>query len=165
MATHQPLTPAIARTSVRGGWTDAGILTGVTDQKAQQLGWGPCRVVTVQNPFWLIEGVTGNPWDIIVGGPQIQTIELTPGSMKDFACDNLEQIWVRRVIGFTADEPNHDPVDVHWFLNYDPQINLNPYIQNIAQGGLRLNYNVEREKFLDDLFQSYQRMYTDRATK
>lgn len=162
MATPQPLTPAISRTSVQGGWTDFGILTGVTDQRAVQLGWGPARQVTIQNPFWLpgLEGVTGNPWDLLIGDSRNQVIELTPGSMKDFYTDRLEYIYVRRVIDGAG--ASHQAIEVHWYLNYDPPINQNPYIQNAANSGLRLAYGPDREKFLDDLYKSFTQLYLER---
>lgn len=165
MAEVQPQTPEIYRVAAEGGWTDFGILTGVTDRKAVQVGWGPTRHVKIQNPFWApgAEGVTGNQWDLLIGNAQYQVIELTPGNTAEFFSDRLEKLWVRRQIGFTAAEPNHDPIDVKWYCNYDAPINLNPYLQNIPQLGLRLEYEQNKQAFFDDLFRTFQQLYSNRA--
>jgi len=165
MAKVQPFTNKIVRTSPQSGNSDFVLRTGVTDLRWLHLGWGPAKKIRVQNPFWLpgLLGVTGNSFDLLVSNAAGQAfIELTPGNTAEFEVDRMEQLWVRRCPDATG--LVHTAIDVMAWVNYDPVVNINSFMQYpTQQGGFRLGYEEGKEQFLDDLYKTFQEMYTFRA--
>lgn len=112
----------INRVSEQGGIGFAGWQEGIGPKKAIQLGWGPCKEVLIQCPIWTTATPgAGNPWNILVGSSQFQTIEMTPGVVQRFPVDRVEYLWVIRQFDYTAVEPdNTTTVRIGFWGHADP---------------------------------------------